>query len=125
MAGVGGYNGWRWIFILEGITTVLVAAASFFLIVPFPADSKFLTPEEKKVLLARLAADGANVANDKLHLWDALSDWKIWVATLVYIGAEENASSVVSFQPTILAGLGFTSSAAQVHVGSLWPMFEE
>ena len=71
--------------------------------------------DEKKVLLARLDADGANVAHDELHLFDALKDWKIWVATLIYIGAEENASSVVAFQPTILAGLGYTASAAQVH----------
>ncbi|KAF2097855.1 MFS general substrate transporter [Rhizodiscina lignyota] len=115
MAGVGGYNGWRWIFILEGCTTVLVASISFFLIVPFPQQSKFLDPKEKKILLARLEADGANVKHDQLRLLDALKDWKIWAATMVYIGAEENASSVVAFQPTVLSGLGYTSSAAQVH----------
>lgn len=103
------------IFILEGCTTVLVAVISFFLIAPFPQDSKFLKPNEKKVLLARLEADGANVAHDKLNVLEALRDWKIWVATLVYIGAEENASSIVAFQPTVLAGLGYTSSEAQVH----------
>ena len=36
-------------------------------------------------------------------------------STLTYIGAEENASSVVAFQPTVLKGLGYTSSSAQVH----------
>ena len=32
MKGVGGLNGWRWIFILEGILTVLVSAAAYFFI---------------------------------------------------------------------------------------------
>lgn len=36
-------------------------------------------------------------------------------STLTYIGAEENASSVVAFQPTVLRGLGYTSTQAQVH----------
>lgn len=44
-----------------------------------------------------------------------MSDWKIWVATIIYLGAEENSSSVVAFQPTVLNGLGYTASAAQVH----------
>ena len=32
MKGVGGLNGWRWIFILEGILTVVVSAAAYFFI---------------------------------------------------------------------------------------------
>jgi hypothetical protein len=31
------------------------------------------------------------------------------------MGAEENASSVVAFQPTVLKGLGYTANAAQIH----------
>lgn len=34
---------------------------------------------------------------------------------MTYIGAEENASSVVAFQPTVLKGLGYTASEAQIH----------
>ena len=73
------------------------------------------TPEEKQVLLARLDSDGAKVAHDKLQIVSALKDWKIWVAALVYMSTDENASSILAFQPTILAGLGYTASEAQVH----------
>ena len=102
------------IFIIEGCATILVALVSFPLMIQFPEKSTRFTPEEKKVLLARLDGDGAKVAHDKLHIIESLQDWKIWTAILVYIGAEENASSVVAFQPTILAGLGYTASEAQV-----------
>jgi sugar phosphate permease len=44
---VGGYAGWRWIFILEGILTVVVALLSFFLVHDFPETAKFLTSEER------------------------------------------------------------------------------
>lgn len=83
--------------------------------VPFPEKSKMFTSEEKRVLLARLDADGAKVVHDKLRIFSAWKDWKIWAAVLIYIGAEENSSSVIAFQPTVLAGLGYTSSEAQVH----------
>lgn len=48
MDGVGGLEGWRWIFILEGIATVLCAVISA---VFLPADiqhAKFLTEEERE-----------------------------------------------------------------------------
>lgn len=90
------------------------------------------TPTEKRVLMMRLEEDGANGAHDRLHIWHYLADWKIWLAynlprkltlrlsyadhirVLAYIGAEENASSVVAFQPAILKGIGYSSTAAQV-----------
>ena len=48
MDGVGGLAGWRWIFILEGIATVL---AGFIATIFLPSDissAKFLTEEEKR-----------------------------------------------------------------------------
>lgn len=66
MDGVGGYAGWRWIFILEGLFTVIVGILSFWIIQggqsfvmrafgaieklasDFPESAKFLTTEERK-----------------------------------------------------------------------------
>ena len=46
MHGVGGKPGWAWIFILEGLFTVLVGVASFWIVQVFPDTAKFLTDEE-------------------------------------------------------------------------------
>jgi hypothetical protein len=46
MHGVGGRPGWAWIFILEGLFTVLCAVASFWIVQDFPQDAKFLSEEE-------------------------------------------------------------------------------
>lgn len=64
MNGVGGYAGWRWIFILEGLLTIVVAVVAFFVqeaiarktcvgvdiftsVYDFPDTASFLTIEEK------------------------------------------------------------------------------
>jgi MFS family permease len=52
MDGTGGYSNWRWIFILEGLATIVVGFASFFLITNFPEQAKWLTPAEREYVLA-------------------------------------------------------------------------
>ena len=47
MDGIAGQSGWRWIFILEGIATVIIALTSMIFL---PADiqsAKFFTDEER------------------------------------------------------------------------------
>ena len=46
MEGVGNKPGGAWIFILEGIVTVLFGAASFYMVHDFPDNAKFLTDSE-------------------------------------------------------------------------------
>lgn len=47
MDGLRGYSGWRWIFILEGILTCVVALAFFLLIPSFSEEAKRPTPDER------------------------------------------------------------------------------
>ena len=82
MAGIGGYDGWRWIFIIEGLATIVVAVGARFLIVDWPETSKFLTTEERGLLLRRLSDDAAEAKMDRLDnkaKRRAFSDWKIYI----------------------------------------------
>ncbi|KMU91830.1 hypothetical protein CIHG_09570 [Coccidioides immitis H538.4] len=66
MDGVAGYGAWRWIFILEGIATVVIAVASKFIIADWPETAKFLKEDERRLLIARLAADNKGATMDRL-----------------------------------------------------------
>ena len=82
MGGVGGYNGWRWIFILEGILTVIVSVAAYFLVHNYPATSTFLSAEEKQFVIKRLENDSDAIRDEKFT-WDnvlqALKDPKVYL----------------------------------------------
>jgi MFS family permease len=96
MNGVAGVAGWRWIFILEGIATVVVAVGSFFLLHDFPETASFLTEEERAFVVHRLkyqgqvGGRGEGVAEADEFRWryvrDAFLDWQVWVNIWVYWG---------------------------------------
>lgn len=116
MDGVGNYEGWRWIFILEGIVTVLAAIASFWMLYDYPDTAKFLTEDEREVLQERLLLDndGCSSAFKKQFIWDALLDWKIWVSAMLFQGALMPVYCFSLFSPTLTAQLGYTAANAQL-----------
>jgi MFS family permease len=58
MEGAGGLRGWRWLFIIEGIATIVWACVAYFLLLDFPANSKRLTERERAIATARLREGG-------------------------------------------------------------------
>ncbi|KAH8681910.1 MFS nicotinic acid transporter Tna1 [Xylariales sp. PMI_506] len=133
MDGVGGLAGWRWIFILEGMVTVLVAVASFFLLYDFPETATFLTEEERAFVVFRLRygqdkqkkAVAGEEANRQMqiaeadefrweYVWQAFRDWHIWLNIFVYWGIVCPLYGISLFLPTIIKNLGYTSSTAQL-----------
>lgn len=61
-----GYNRWPWIFIIEGIITVLFGIITMFFLPHTPGLSKFLGEDERAGAVARLKLDahGATAASD-------------------------------------------------------------
>lgn len=92
MDGVGGYEGWRWIFILEGVVTVAVGVATFFIMVDTPSlSTKWLKPEEVRFLnLQHFVKQGGRFADEtqeKRNIWHDLKavllNWRLWLLTWV------------------------------------------
>lgn len=69
MDGIRGYSGWRWVFIIEGILTCVVAIGCFFVVPDFPEDAKWLTEEEREFLRDKLAKDTGTAAVDASMNW--------------------------------------------------------
>ncbi|KEQ99842.1 hypothetical protein AUEXF2481DRAFT_45783 [Aureobasidium subglaciale EXF-2481] len=117
MDGIGGYSGWRWIFIIEGILTVVVGVIARFWVCDWPETAKFLTEEERVLLTSRLQVDsGEAVMNrlDKAATRRIFTDWKIYTGVVMYMGIVNTGYAGSFFVPTIIREMGYTSSAAQV-----------
>lgn len=55
--GLGGLRGWQWMFLIEGVVTMLVGIVVWFALPGRPADAKWLTQEEAAELSARAVAN--------------------------------------------------------------------
>ncbi|CAM1509655.1 Fc.00g033940.m01.CDS01 [Cosmosporella sp. VM-42] len=82
MDGVAGYHGWRWLYIIEGLITVVFAVACFFLIPKSYQTAYFLNDDDKEVMRLRAEQAEAYSGGDghfkfsELKL--ALKDAKVW-----------------------------------------------
>jgi len=79
-------HGWRWIFIVEGLTTIVAAVVCWFFIVDFPQQARFLTEEEITQAVERLNQDRGDGAHDEITFEKVvthLTDWKIWGFALI------------------------------------------
>ncbi|KAL9564775.1 hypothetical protein ACKAV7_011227 [Fusarium commune] len=87
MNGVGGLLAWRWIFILQGSATVVIAFCCYWIIPNFPATTKWLTEEEHAIALWRMEVDAAGeqdwTTGDQQSLFHGfkllLQDPKNWI----------------------------------------------
>lgn len=112
----------RWIFILEGIVTVLVGVTLPWTLADSPATASFLRPEEKEFIRLRLEQDSGTAAGrvgttegfQMKYLVSALTEWKIYLAVIIYWGNSIALYGFTYSAPTIINGLGYTSAKAQL-----------
>ncbi|KEY74299.1 hypothetical protein S7711_00456 [Stachybotrys chartarum IBT 7711] len=113
MDGVAGIPGWAWIFIIEGILTILIGVASFWMVHDFPNEATFLSAEDKARVLLRLQADKQASAMHEdfkmTYFWQACKDWKTYVGMLVYMGPLMPLYSFSLFLPSIIQNMSWTT----------------
>ncbi|KAJ6629535.1 MFS general substrate transporter [Mycena sp. CBHHK59/15] len=103
MSGTRAMLGWSWIFILEGIATVVVGCLAFFILVDFPISATFLTPEERSFVIWRKKYDNSSVGEEEhfemRHLVQALLDWQVWLHMMIYMSIITNLYGITLFLP--------------------------
>jgi len=92
MNGIGGHPGWAWIFILEGIVTVVFGLLSIWFVHDFPDLATFLTEQDRARVIRRLKMDQQSSAEHEQfkmkYVWMAMKDYKTW-----YVAAAEFGSA--------------------------------
>jgi len=91
----------------------------------YPATAKFLTPEEREEVQARLKRDRSSLADefDMKYFWQALKDWKIYCHMFITIFVYTALYSYSLFLPTIINELGISKTPEQSQLLTVPPYF--
>ncbi|KAF1914369.1 major facilitator superfamily domain-containing protein [Ampelomyces quisqualis] len=117
MDGLNGIAGWRWLFILEGAVTALVAILGLFLLPNTPLTTSWLKPEERELAHARMERDRVGDSSEPVSsmegLRQACKDKRTWLFCLMQ-NFHLSACSFNSFFPTVVKTLGFNRTITLV-----------
>ncbi|KEZ43096.1 hypothetical protein SAPIO_CDS4969 [Scedosporium apiospermum] len=122
-----GIAGWRWIFFMQGVVTVVIAALAAIFIIDFPEHAskvrwppKFLTEREAELVVAQINKDRSDVAAERFNLTRYLAsalDLKIWMYAIIFGTTAINTFGVAYFLPVVLRqGMGFSTGLSQLLV---------
>jgi ACS family tartrate transporter-like MFS transporter len=106
-----GLHGWQHMYLLEGIPTVLIGIVVLFVLTDRPEQAKWLTPEEKQWLSARLAAEKkAKEAVKKISMWQSFFNPQVILLSINYLGIVTASLGLLLFAPQIIKSLGVSSN---------------
>lgn len=84
-AGVGGFTGWQWLFVITGIPPVLAGLFAWYWLDDKPTSAKWLSTAEKRAIEQALARERQQrKPGGHQRFVEALKDRKVWFITLAY-----------------------------------------
>lgn len=110
--GQVGLAAWQWLFLLQGLPTVALGIAVYFLLNDGIAQAKWLTHEEKRQLQAQLDEDERHrlaAAESTESFFGVLRNTNVWLLGLVYFCIQMGVYAINFWLPSIIKSLGFQS----------------
>ena len=106
-----GLKGWQWLFLIEGIPSVLLGVVSWFYLTDKPGKADWLNPEQKAWLSARLDSEiAAKQAAKHLSLGQALASPRVLTLSLIYFGFVGARYGMQFWLPQIVKAFGFSNA---------------
>lgn len=117
MDGLAGLSGWRWIFIIEGIPTVILGVICWFFLADDPDTAYYLNDEERELVLIRRARQtGISETFEWKDVKRALTDWKVHTFCAGLFCVDTMLYGYSTFLPTIIRGIRPDATNAEVQV---------
>ncbi|HUK13290.1 MAG TPA: MFS transporter [Thermoanaerobaculaceae bacterium] len=104
LSGKLGLAGWQWLFLAEGIPSIIVGVWVFFYLDSSIAEAKWLTAEEKALLAANLEAEDRH--KHEVHIADAFRSGKVWALCAIYFTLMIGLYGISFWLPTIVKAFG-------------------
>ena len=107
--------GWKWMFIIEGLPTVIVGIIAFYYLTDGPEKAHWLSSDEREWLINTLHEEEKEItAQKKVSMWSSIGDIKVWVLALIYVSQVIGVFGVNMWLPQIIKTYGDISTT---HIG--------
>jgi MFS family permease len=103
--GAMGWSGWQWMFLLEGLPSVLLGVIVILMLEDRIANAKWLTKEERDLLIRNIAADGEH--KEEESVFKVMSSGRVWLCAAIYFSYVMGLYGVSFFMPTIIKAMGY------------------
>jgi nitrate/nitrite transporter NarK len=103
-SGAKGLMGWQWLFLSEGIPSIIVGFWVIFYLNSSIEEAQWLTVEEKALLAKNLLAEDQLKTEHKLI--DAFKSGKVWVLCAIYFTLMIGLYGIAFWLPTIVNAFG-------------------
>jgi MFS transporter, ACS family, tartrate transporter len=109
--GFLGFAGWQWMFLVEGVPSILLGFVVLRYMTDRPSKADWLEPAERQWLETTLDRERHEVesAHSRMNLGRALVDPRVLCLSLVYFGIGTATYGMVYFVPQIIKGWGLTN----------------
>src|SRR5215470_2906683 len=127
MDGLLGLEGWKWLFIVEGLPAVVLGFVTLYVLADRPETAPWLDEKERRILTEMLAAERRE--RPKSSLLTALGDVRVVMLAVIQFGFTLGSYGIGVFLPQIIKGFGLTNLASSflsavpyifASVGMLW-----
>jgi ACS family tartrate transporter-like MFS transporter len=115
----GGLEGWRWVFIMEGIPSVILGVVTLFYLTDWPSEAKWLPEDEKRWIMGELERERQEkMATGEDDLWKAtkmgVGNPKTILLAAIYVFIVIGYYGLTSFMPSIAQKMVPGKSATDV-----------
>ena len=111
-AGQGGMMGWQWLFLLQGVPTVLLGIAVYFYLNDGISQAKWLNADEKRAMEDALAADEKQRQSTSTvgqSFGDVIRNGNVWMLGVIYFCIQMGVYAINFWLPSIIKSLGYQS----------------
>ena len=95
-------SGWRWMFIISGILTVVLGIVCFYYLTDRPRDAKWLSSEERNWIEKELEKEISMQKEEKTPKFALLKKPKIWSFIFTYFAVSTSVYAFSFWMPTII-----------------------
>ena len=103
-SGMYGWSGWQWLFLLEGIPSVLMGISVFFYLDDSIEAAQWLTQDEKKALSKRIKDGSVSVIDQGIA--QTFRNPKVWLMALIYFSFVMGLYGVSFWLPQLIKSMG-------------------